>query len=193
LDLLKIAVFVAAFVLLVVIGRILSAHAERYPAPPLEPAQPDGAAGARDFMVHQGGRRPAMTGEELGFPIAIPPVKADNAGKYNRPFFKNYYFHKTDLVAGPPDPTSFCDELFLDAQHPEGAIRWTYRYTVATPNGLQQVMNEESYASLYFDVPVIVVSRWDLAVILSTVVEEIMKDYSEAGFQESAKDVPTTE
>ncbi|HEX7285234.1 MAG TPA: hypothetical protein VF532_03590 [Candidatus Angelobacter sp.] len=207
MDLLKIAVFVAAFVLLVVIGRILSARAERYPAPPQGPAQPDGTAGARDFIVHQGGRRPAMTGQELGFPIAIPPVKRDEFGKYNRPYFKNYYFRKTDLQTGPPDPACFCDEFFLHAQDPEShsddfflraqfpesQYVWSYKYLVATPAGLEQVMNEERYASLFFDGPVVVVPRWDLAVILSTVVEEIMKSYGKPDSEESAENVPRTE
>jgi hypothetical protein len=193
LDLLKIAVFVAAFVLLVVLGRILSARAEKYPAPPLEPAQPDGAAGARDFIVHQGGRRPAMTGEELGFPVPVPPVRLDESGKYNRPYFKNYYFRKTDLVAGPADPTCFCDEFFLDVQDPATQYVWSYSYTVATPAGLQQVMNEEKYASLFFDGPVVVVARWDLAVIMSTVVEEIIRNYGKPDSEESAENAPTRE
>jgi hypothetical protein len=190
LDLLKIAVFVAAFVLLVVIGRILSARAEKYPAPPPLPETPDDAAGARSFIVHEGGRRPAMTGAEFGFPIAVPPVRRDEAGKYNRPYFNNYFFRKTDLETGPADPTCFCDEFYLEAQHPEGGHHWTYKYTVATPNGLQQVMSEEGYASLYFDAPIVVVPRWDVATILSTVVEEIMKDFSQTGFEEGAKDAP---
>jgi hypothetical protein len=39
-------------------------------------------------------------------------------------------------------------------------------------------MDEEKFASLYLDGGAIIVPRWDLANILHTVVDEIMKSYS---------------
>lgn len=195
MDLLKIVIFVAAFLLLVLIGRVLSAHAESRPDMGPGPLQPEASPGPVLVEKPQtpGGKSPAVTGAEFGFPVPIPPVKQDEEGKFNRPYFLNYYFSKTDLDTGPPDATSFCDDFYLQAQDPGNQYIWNYRYVVATPSGLQKVMNTEAYASLYFDDPVVVVSRWDLKVILSTVVEEIMKSYGKADLEESAEGVMAPE
>jgi len=121
---------------------------------------------------------PALVGRDLPFPIKLIPLTSDD-GKYNRPNFLNYYFGKTDLVKGPEDPSSFFDEFFLEAQDPATKHRWTYEYTVASPSGLQSVMSEERFASLYFDGPLVIVPRWDIEMILHTVTEEIIKHYGE--------------
>ncbi|MGH9568131.1 MAG: hypothetical protein ACRD4F_00730, partial [Candidatus Angelobacter sp.] len=54
-------------------------------------------------------------------------------------------------------------------------------YTIATPAGLQQMMKEKGFTSLYFDAPVVIVSRWDLRGVLQTVVDEIMQSYGSHG------------
>ena len=192
MDLLKIVIFLAAFLLLILLGRLLSAHAESQPPMGPGPLQPESALGPTP-MPPKTDKQPAITGAEFGFPISIPPVKLDALGKYNRPYFLNYHFGKTDLKAGPPDPTRFCDDFYLQAQDPESEYTWSYKYLVATPSGLQQVMNAEAYASLYFDTPVVVVSRWDLPVILSTVVEEIIKSYGKTEDEDGAEDGPPME
>jgi hypothetical protein len=199
LDPVKILIFVAAFLLLLFLGRLLSAHAETRPSLGPGPLQPEAGAGLFQPQAPPGpvlvptpqtpaGKAPA-TGAEFGFPVPIPPVKQDQEGKFNRPYFLNYYFSKTDLDTGPPDPTCFCDDFYLQAQDPGNAYVWNYKYVVATPSGLQKLMNTEAYASLYFDDPVVVVSRWDLRMILSTVVEEIMKSYGKTDLEESAEGV----
>lgn len=189
MDLLKIVIFLAAFLLLILLGRLLSAHAESQPSMGPGPWQPETALGP-SLVQPRTDKQPAVTGAEFGFPIAIPPVKRDAQGKFNRPYFLNYHFSKTDLKTGPLDATTFCDDFFLQAQDPETDYVWTYKYLVATPSGLQKFMNTEGYASLYLDDPAIVVSRWDLQVILSTVVEEIIKSYGKTGDEESDERSP---
>jgi hypothetical protein len=175
LDPVKILIFVGAFVLLLLIGRMLSAasevHAHELPH--------DGAAllpvqSMDDETAPQG---EILTGAEVGFPFSLPPVEQDEKGGFNRPYYTNYYFAKTDLVRGPADPRSFYDELFLVVQDPGSEQSWETKYTVATPSGLQQLMSQEQYVSLYLDAPVIVVSEWNLSTILRTVVDEDLKKY----------------
>jgi hypothetical protein len=174
LDPLKLLIFAGAFVLLLLLGRILSLHSEsQISQAPLNPeAQPPGGGSTTSP------RMPAATGAEIGFPIVVPAVTRNDKGQFNRPYFLNYYFEKTDLVAGPPDADCFCDEFHLLAQDPEDEQLWDYQYTVATPAGLQQVMKKEGFTSLYFDGRVVMVLRWDVRAVLQTVVEEIMKTYS---------------
>jgi hypothetical protein len=203
LDPINIAIFVAAFVLLLYIGRRLARSSEIHSGAPSgsvpishpvvrQVLPPDASAqnALPETSVNDDGssiaRKPAATGKELGFPVKLPPVRRDPDGKYNRPNFLNYYFGKIDMVTGPTDPSSFFDELHIEAQDPASGHVWQYEYTVASPAGMQQVMSTERFESLYFDAPVIIVARWDLKVILQTVTEEIMKAYGKAGAEESA-------
>jgi hypothetical protein len=181
LDPVKVILFLAVFAALLVLGRILSSssevHASRMPPP--GPSEGSADTGADDEVVlPDGQRRLPLTGAEFGFPFKIPPVTRLEDGTYNRPNFVDYHFSKTDLVQGPADPECFFDELCLKAQDPVNGHAWNYYYTVATPSGLRKVMDEEKFASLYLDGGAIIVPRWDLANILHTVVDEIMKSYS---------------
>ena len=174
MDPIKLLIFAGVFVLLLLLGRIASLHSESQISqmPPTPEDQRPGAVAATSAPS------PGATGAEIGFPIVIPPVTRNPQGQFSRPYFLNYYFEKTDLVAGPPDPECFCDEFHLLAQNPEDEHLWEYQYTVATPSGLQQLMKKEGFSTLYLDSRVVVVSRWDLPAVLQTVVEEIMKAYS---------------
>jgi hypothetical protein len=179
-DPIKIVIFVVAFVALIVLGRILSASSEVHasslpqPQPISTDVQDPHASGIAPPDDRQ---KPAVTGAEFGFPFKVPPVTRREDGTYNRPNFTNYYFSKTDLVRGPEDPGSFLDELCLQAEDPVNGYTWDYHFTITTPSGLRRIMEEEKFASLYFTGGVVVVAQWDLAEILSTVVDEIMKDY----------------
>lgn len=191
MDPIKIVVFLAAFALLLLIGRLLSRSSEIRGGMPLgAPVLPDSRATLQDLPEPEPAAdkkpKPALIGRELPFPIKLPPLSWDGDGKYNRPNFLNYYFGKIDMVRGPDDPGSFFDEFFLEAQDPGSGHQWTYEYTVATPAGLQQIMTTERFASLYFDSPVVIVPRWDLEMILHTVTEEIIKHFGKTGGSESA-------
>lgn len=180
MDPLKILLFIAAFVALVVVGRMLSriseVHAASLPTPepdrgnlaPLGYAPPD----SRDPQA------PAAIGAEIAFPIRIPPLVQRDDGSYNRPNILNYYFAKTDLLRGPENPNTLFDQLTIEAQDPGTGHLINYSFTVATPSGLREAMDQEKLASLYLDhLPVVVVPDWDLGLILHTVLDEIMKVY----------------
>ncbi|HEY6272094.1 MAG TPA: hypothetical protein VIX19_08885 [Terriglobales bacterium] len=178
MDPLKIVIFIAAFALLLLLGRILSSSSEIHAASLPHPS-PGGAELKPTEMADASGRpRPALTGAEIDFPVEVPPVILRDDGTYNRPNFLNYYFAKTDLLRGPDDPATFCDELSLEAQDPGNEQVWTYKFTVATPSGLRQVMDQEKFTSLFFDGGLVVVARWDLAAIMQAVAEEVIKNYS---------------
>lgn len=179
MDLVKIAIFLAVFGLLLVIGRMLAASSEVHAAQLPRPEPQPGAASAQDDSGHGDLKRPAVTGAEIDFPIQLPPVTKGGDGIYNRPIVRNYFFTKTDLVRGPADPSSFCDEFFIELQDPESQHAWTDDYTVATPAGLQQVMGSEKFDSLYLAGNVVIVARWDLRMILHTIMDEIIKSYGQ--------------
>ena len=182
---LKILIFVGAFLLLVLLGRLLSAsaevHAHELPhdGDPLLPVRPADDAAAVDPGE-------VLTGAEVGLPFTLPPVVQDEKGRFNRPYYTNYYFAKTDLVRGPADPRCFYDELFLVAQDPGSEHMWESKYIVATPAGLQKLMTDEQFVSLYLDDPVIMVSEWNLAVILRTVVDEDLKRFGTSTEEEQS-------
>jgi len=177
-DPVKIAVFLAAFGLLLVIGRALSRASETHVA--LSLPRRSGTETPSGEPSPTSDRDPdpsALIGAEFGMPIPLPPVQRMATGGFNRPIFTNYYFAKTDLVSGPADPACFCDEFFLQMQDPESQHRWTTEFTIATPAGLRQVLDEGKFGSVYFETPVVIVSQWDLPLILHTVTEEATKIY----------------
>lgn len=181
MDPLKIFIFVAAFALLFLIGRLLSSAAKRAEGPSQLPPLPGNGfpAAATYAQESAGARRPPLIGAEMEFPISIPPVEQRPDGTYNRPEITNYYFLKTDLVDGPADHDCLFDELLIEARDPGNEFPLSYRYTVATLSGLRQAMQQNNLASLYLDpFPVVIVERWDLKLILRTVIDEIIAGYS---------------
>jgi hypothetical protein len=180
MDPLKIIFFLAAFVALLLLGRLLSGMGEVHAASLPHPSpEPGGAAQFNSSPVDsQPSEGPAVIGADIAFPIRIPPVIQGNDGAYNRPNIVNYYFSKTDLLRGPEDPDFLFDELYIEAQDPGTGSLIYYSFTVATPSGLRRAMDQEKLASLYLDhAPVVIVPRWDLPLILHTVIDEIMKVY----------------
>jgi hypothetical protein len=177
LDPIKIVIFVAAFLLLLLLGRKLSAMGEsRVSMLPPEEDRPETAVANEEAT---GRKNPVFVGADLPFPINLPEIEQDADGRYNRPEFLNYYFGKINIQSGPENPEAFCDEFFLQARDPENQHIFTYRYTVATPAGLQRAMDLERLPSLYLGTQVVIVPRWDVRLILETVIEQILELYGE--------------
>jgi len=176
-DPIKVVIFVAAFLLLLLLGRKLSAMGEsRVPMLPAEGVR-TGTAETNEEETSRG--KPVLVGSDLPFPINLPEIERDADGRYNRPVFLNYYFGKINLESGPENPEAFCDEFFLQARDPENQHIFTYRYTVATPAGLQQAMDLERLPALYLGSQVVIVPRWDIRLILETVINEILELYGQ--------------
>jgi len=179
MDPLKIIIFVAAFFLLFLLGRKLSAAEEVVHAasPPPEVPQPGSVAAIVVDRGPETSKKPALVGADLPCPVQVPKLVLRDDGTYNRPEFLNYYFGEIDLVTGPPNPASFCDEFFIETRDPQNEHVGTYKYIVATPAGLQAEMDSERLPALNLGDQSIVVSRWDLPLILDTVVKDIIKTY----------------
>jgi len=177
MDPVKVVIFVVAFLLLLFLGRKLSSHAESIPIP--APISPDDPVEEDERQA----RQPAVIGAELPFPISLPDLTRDPDGRYNRPEFHNYYFEKTDLLSGPDDPATFYDYFFLEARDVENDHRILYKYFVATPLGLQKALASNHLPALYLKEHAFIVARWDLPLILETVVAHIMESYGEGDDQ----------
>jgi hypothetical protein len=181
MDPVKIVIFLVAFLLLLFLGRKLS-RGESIPVP--APIGTDGPV-----EDEKQARQPAVIGAELPFPISLPDLIRDPDGRYNRPEFHNYYFEKTDLLSGPADPATFYDYFFLEARDVENDHRIHYKYFVATPLGLQKALASNHLPALHLKEHAFIVARWDLPLILETVIAHIIKFYSEE-FDEEADALP---
>jgi hypothetical protein len=218
LEPVKVVIFIGVFVLLLLLGRMLSSRAEvlahEMPPPPEpEPAPPPllrsiGIDAARSASAHaqyeprwnsleplpdapSSRRKPARTGAEIGFPFSVPPVTLDDKGKFNRPYYLNYYFKHLDLVDGPPNPTSFCDHFFMVYQDPATKHEWEVAYLVATPSGLRELMQKDNFESLYLDERTVIVRDWNLSLILRTILDEHIKAFGSEDDDPSQAEPPT--
>ena len=176
MDPIKVVIFVVAFLLLLLLGRKLSAteeiHGVQAPQPPLDPLPP-----VEEEEVAERQRGGTTVGADLPFPVRLPELEQDDDGKYNRPEFLNYNFSKIDLLLGPADPRCFFDEFFIETRDPQDEHIGTYKFLVATPAGLQRAMDEERQSLLYLEEHAIMVDHWDLTLILNAAVQEIIKSY----------------
>jgi hypothetical protein len=188
LDPIKIVIFVAAFLLLLLLGRKLSSFSESTmikPPPGSGVDEPAAVAAPRTMT-----REPAAVGADLPFPIHVPEIERDSDGRYNRPEFLNYYFEETDLVQGPENPAAFYDDFYLLVRDIENSHTVLYKYFVATPAGLQKAMDDEHLPALYLEDQALIVPRWDVSLILDTAVKDVMKSYAERKHPDDAHALP---
>jgi len=191
MDPVKVVIFVAAFLLLLLLGRKLSSVSESSIIAPIT-TLPETVGDERVAVAppRSMGKEPAVVGADLPFPIHVPEIERDDDGRYNRPEFLNYYFEKTDLIRGPENPASFYDDFYLLVRDIENSHTALYKYFVATPAGLQQAMDDEHLPALYLEEHALIVSRWDVPLILDAVVKEIMKSYAERKHDDEAHALP---
>jgi hypothetical protein len=183
MDPIKVIIFVAAFLLLLILGRKLSGATESQIPMPSLPEPPSQQMFRSDVYAEveeeKKSAAPAVIGADLPFPVSVPPITRSPDGRYSRPEFLNYHFETIDLVTGPSDPSCFYDHLWVQTRDPDNDTVWTNKYTVSTPAGLERVMREEALAALYLDSDAIIVPKWDLEVIMGAMVQQIMKAYHE--------------
>lgn len=118
MDPIKLIIFGAAFLLLLLLGRKLAgsgdAHELIVPPQDLMPSVGSPPQVIRPYEDDEPEPdAPRVVGADLPFPITLPEIKCDTDGRYNRPEFLNYYFEKIDLKSGPVDPGSFCDDFYM--------------------------------------------------------------------------------
>jgi hypothetical protein len=83
------------------------------------------------------------------------------------------YFAKFDYEPGPPDPKSFADELFVRLYNADNSYEWTSSYFVATPHGLEEMLQQENWDYAYAD-GAFFVRKYDPKVIRQAVVEQLL-------------------
>ena len=177
MDPLKVAIFVVFFGLFLIIARALFANQRSDPRD-IIPPQP---YPARQEEEQQ---EPVLTGYDMPFPIAVPPRILRGDGTWNRPEIRNYFFGKTDLVRGPEDSRAFCDEFTIQFEIPETSQKWFAQYTVATPAGLEKLVNSQRSGAVMMEHTVIIVPRWDLAAVLRVIVDAMMESWALPGSAE---------
>ena len=110
-------------------------------------------------------------GSEIPFPFDITTITDDLPEDFERPKIVNYYFERTRLLEGPPDPEVFMDDLHIEFRSEEDLYHWTIRCTVATPKGLSKYLEDGAFDSMSGD-NVIIIKRYDLATALKAVLED---------------------
>lgn len=180
MESLKLAIFLLFFVAFIVITRRMFSG-----GPSISPYSPPHPP-ADNWQDDPDPDEPPAIGAELPFPIKLPPVERNPNGRYNRPKVLNYYFANLDLKRGPENPRSFCDQLFIQFEAPETGAQWTSEYIVATPFGLQTLLDETGQ-NLALDGSVIIVPRWDMAEILRTILDDVMERYPHLDSEENTK------
>jgi hypothetical protein len=192
MDPVKVVIFVAAFLLLLLLGRKLSAFSETTITTPLPESIADNSVVA-SAPPRAPGKEPAIVGADLPFPIHVPEIERDDDGRYNRPEFLNYYFEETDLMRGPDNPAAFYDDFYLLVRDIENSHTALYKYFVATPAGLQKAMDDEHLPALYLEEQALIVPQWDVPLILETVVKDVMKSYAERKQDKETHALPSDE
>jgi len=177
MDTTKLIAFAAVFGLFLFMARRLFSNEIVY-GPMQPPPHPDAEAAVSPPFRKQ----PAVVGSDLPWPAALPPRELLPDGRYNRAEIGNYYFKTLDLVAGPQDPLCFCDEFYIEMVLPETAstthrpVSWTNTAVVATPAGLQKMIETETRHCLIWNGTTVIISRWDIPGLLKAILEDAMAD-----------------
>jgi hypothetical protein len=165
-DAARIAILVGAFAGIYGLSRWASRQTESVPPSPelpTEPVLPPSLDPPRQWskVVPIDGRaqfaRTEVVDEE-----ALRPVR-----------IQNMYFSRFDIVPGPPDPTSFADEIFIDLYDENSGHKWTSSYFVTTPRGLDQMLEDEHWQYAFAD-QTFFVRRYDAKVIRQMIVEHLI-------------------
>lgn len=173
MDPLRVAIFIIFFGLfLLVVKKLFNSEIPNpahvpptpYPEPPESSDEESGQTG--------------LTGSEIPFPISVPQRVQREDGTWNRPEVRNYFFAKTDLLRGPEDRQTFCDELTIQFEIPEDHQRWFEQYTVATPAGLDRFLTTQKSGAVMMEHKVILVPRWDLGAILQAIMDDTIEIWS---------------
>ena len=167
---LKILVVVGAAALIFILARLFSHSSEEtvHAAPSLVSTFP--AVAPHSSLTEKSKAGVPAVGSEIPFPFDIVELEAQYGPRFFRPIVLNYWFAETDLVAGPADPQNFCDEFFIELEHPHDNYRWRDSYVIATPAGISAAMASDGDSARWAD-GTLIVPRYDLAVIMRAVME----------------------
>ena len=167
----KVVIFIAFFGFFLIIVRALFSNQRTDPRNIIPPQPwPD--------EPEENDKEPVLTGYDMPFPIAVPPRVLRADGTCNRPEITNYFFGKIDLARSPEDSRAFCDEFTIQFEIPETSQKWFAQYTVATPAGLEKLVNSQKSGAVMMEHTVIIIPRWDLAAVLQVIVDAMMESWA---------------
>jgi hypothetical protein len=161
----KVALLFGCFAAIYWVSRWASRLNESQPRvePPPEPVAPPPPEAAEPF------RKVIPIDQRMGF-RSPEPLSEDEL----RPIrIVRMYFATFDFEPGPPDRSSFADELFVDLYNAESGFTWTESYFVATPQGLDEMLLREKWDFAYAD-RVFFVRRYDPKVVRQAVLEQLI-------------------
>ncbi|HET9697661.1 MAG TPA: hypothetical protein VFP40_12395 [Terriglobales bacterium] len=181
-DELKLGILIAAFFGIYALSRWASRQTEAVPPPPSMP----------------------MDAPPLSSQVAPPKfrskivpidsrVQFDRTKEYTEADIEpirvtNTYFRTFDFLPGPPDPSTFADELFVECYNADTGHSWTSSYFVASPDGIRDLLDRENWQ--YANTGnVILVKRYDPKIIRQAVLEDMVRDKEDAKPVTGADDV----
>jgi len=97
------------------------------------------------------------------------------------------YFSQFDFDPGPPDPKAFADELFVKLYDENSGHDWTLSYFVASPQGLDEMLQRESWDYAFAD-QVFFVRRYDPKVIRQAIVELLLNTHEKPSPPKESED-----
>ena len=181
-DELKLGILIAAFFGIYALSRWASRQTEAVPPPPSMP----------------------MDAPPLSSQVAPPKfrskivpidsrVQFDRTKEYTEADIEpirvtNTYFRTFDFLPGPPDPSTFADELFVECYNADTGHSWTSSYFVASPDGIRDLLDRENWQYAHTG-NVILVKRYDAKVIRQAVLESLVRDKEDAKPVTGADDV----
>jgi hypothetical protein len=84
----------------------------------------------------------------------------------------NWNFEHFDLSAGPPDPNSFADYLWMELFDASTGHAWKQSRFVATPAGIAKMLHKDEWGSM--EIPqTIVMARYDLKELRAAVLDQL--------------------
>jgi hypothetical protein len=99
----------------------------------------------------------------------------------------NMNFKTFDLVPGPPDPSSFANELIVELYDENSGHNWTQTYFVTTPRGLDEMLEREQWQYAFSD-QTFFVRRYDAKVIRQMTVEQFTSTQEKPSPPKDAED-----
>ena len=93
---------------------------------------------------------------------------------------EQWNFGKFDLEAGPPDRHAFADEVQMQLYDPSTGRRWMQTYFVATPAGLEKMLEDNKWSYMFIP-QILILDRYDLHELQSAMLEEFGAVESQRG------------
>lgn len=96
----------------------------------------------------------------------------DPAMRFEHLVLRAFHMREFDVLAGPPDPFEFVDEITAVVEHLETGERSTWQFTIGTPAGFARLLEGKEWESFYSP-GIFVVRKYELELVREMVVDHI--------------------